>query len=130
MTDNAFKPDGTSPSQAAVYSYTPMTPQAVDALARDIDARKVWGTWLMAPGQDPSDCFLPLAHVPPAVFDRFARLNLVHSYAYMSESTGKNSKGQPTFMAMKFIDKVDMLRIDKRIAQIRAAITRSEKHEP
>ena len=94
-------------------------------LAGDIDARKVHGTWLMAPGQDPSDCFIVLAVLPAAAVDRLKRLNMIHAYEYMEKSTGTNKHGQPTFMSCKFLDKADMLRVDKRLKEIRQSIGRT-----
>jgi len=110
---------------AKKYNYVPLSPQKVDQLARDIDQRKVHGTWLMEPGQNPADCFLLLGALPPAMIDRFKRLNLEHTYEYMHEATGVNSKGQPTFMSARFLDKRDIARVDKRLKEIRNAIGRT-----
>jgi hypothetical protein len=107
------------------YKYVPLTPEQVDMLAGDIDRRKVHGTWLMAPGQNPSDCFTLLAALPKSAVERLRRLNMIHAYEYMEKSTGTNQFGQPTFMSCSFLDKADMLRVDKRLKEIRNAIGRT-----
>lgn len=107
------------------YNYTPLTPQKVDMLSRDINQHKVHGTWLMAPGQDPSECFILLGALPPAAVERLKRLNLIHTYKYMEKSTGTNKHGQPTFMSCSFLDKADMVRVDKRLKEIRQSIGRT-----
>lgn len=107
------------------YQYVPLTPQKVDTLARDIDQRKVHGTWLMAPGQNPADCFVLLGAMPPAAVERLKRLNLIHTYEYMDKMTGTNKHGQPTFMSCSFLDKADMVRVDKRLKEIRQSIGRA-----
>jgi len=115
----------TNVDSAKQYNYVPLTPQKVDRLARDIDERKVHGTWLMEPGQNPADCFLLLGMLPPAMIQRFRRLNLEHTYEYMHEAVGVNSKGQPTFMSLRLLDKRDIARVDKRLKEIRNAIGRT-----
>lgn len=110
------------------YKYVPLTPQQVDKLAIDIDQQKVHGTWLMAPGQDPSDCFTLLGALSSQAVEHLQRLNIIHTYEYMDKTTGTNKFNQPMFMSCSFLDKADMMRVEKRLNQIRQAISRRNVH--
>lgn len=97
------------------YVYTPKTDQELEALAWDIVAGKVWGTW-SAP--DAHMSFMVLAMLRPEDAEDMKAQEIVHVYEYMDKAGERGINGMPSFMSMSLISKTDTIKLNARMKEI------------
>jgi hypothetical protein len=105
--------------RAAVFTYTPLTDDAVLKLAQDIVAGRVFGTWNIPVGEEPSSVFLVLAMMEPKRHREIQAAKISHCYEYLDSAGPRGTNGLPVFSTIKWLNDADVKRVNAALQKCR-----------
>jgi hypothetical protein len=101
------------------WVYTAKTPEQIEALAWDINAGHVFGTWSCPPDMI-RVCFMVLAFMEEKHLKNLKEQNIAHLYETMDKAGSRSVNGYPSFMSAQYINEDDMEKVITRLKEIEA----------
>lgn len=100
------------------YKYTSKTNTEIEDLARAVEEKRVFGSWMMQPHEDPSIVFMPLAFLTDRQLGQMKAQGVLHIYEFTAHgSKRKTPEGYPTFPKARFLSAIDCKRLEEKIAE-------------
>jgi hypothetical protein len=106
-------------SEQQPWVYKPKTPEEIEALAWDIEAGRVFGSWSCPPDMIRS-CFMILAFMEATHLQSLKDNNICHVYEYMDKAGPRGINGYPSFFSAQYLNQDDITKIMNRLKEIEA----------
>lgn len=107
---------------AAESQYTPLTDEAINQLAQDVYAGRVFGTWNIENPHDTGMVFMVLALMDTIARKKMVRDGIVHLWEHMSKAGPRAINGMPCFFSAHELNAEDTERLNTRLQKIKKAM--------